>query len=90
MRQEMAATAHTCQPKVVQCPTLRSHLGVVRQIHQLRVGCATILSAILLDETVKLLPLAGKREIACIAFHYDWEIHLPFFLFVRDSSFFAD
>lgn len=86
----MAATALACQSEVIERAALCRQLGVVREIHQLRIWGASLLAAILLDETVKLLPFAGKREIACIAADWNWEIHLPFFLFVRDSSFFAD
>jgi hypothetical protein len=71
----MTTAALTCQPKVIECPTLRRHLGLGREVHELRVGSTAILTAILLDEAVKLLPLAGEREVARIALHDDWEIH---------------
>jgi len=71
----MATAALTRESKVVQRPTLRSHLGLGGQIHELGIGSTAILAAILLDETVEFLPLAGEREIARIALHNDWEIH---------------
>ena len=71
----MTAAALTCQPKVIECPTLRRHLGLGREVHELRIGSTAILTAILLDETVKLLPLSGEREIARIALDWNWEIH---------------
>jgi hypothetical protein len=73
----MTTAALSRQPKVVECSTLRSHLGLRREIHQLRVGSTAFLTAILLDETEKLLPLAGEREVARIALHNDWKVHLP-------------
>ena len=71
----MATAALTRKSKVVQRPTLRSHLGLGGQIHELGIGSTAILAAILLDETVEFLPLAGEREIARIALDWNREIH---------------
>ena len=75
MCQQMTTAALSRQPKVVECSTLRSDLGLRGEVHQLRVGSTAFLATILLDETEKLLPLAGEREVARIALHNDWKVH---------------
>jgi hypothetical protein len=86
----MPTAALSRQSEIIQCPTLRSDLGLGREVHQLGGGGTAILVTVLLDEAVELLPLAGEREVARVAAHNNREIHLLSFLFVRDSSFFAD
>jgi hypothetical protein len=63
------------QTEIIESPTLGRELGVVREIHELRIGSAAIGAAILLDETIELLPLAGDRQIARITTNGNREIH---------------
>ena len=63
----MPTAALSRQSEIIQCPTLRSDLGLGREIHQLGGGGAAILVTVLLDEAIELLPLAGDGEIAGIA-----------------------
>lgn len=71
----MPTTAFSRQSKIVECASLSRHLGIVSEIHDLRVGCATLLAAIGLDETLILLPLTGDGEVAGIAADRNREIH---------------
>jgi len=71
----MTATAFTCQSELIQGSTLCSQLGVIRQVHQLRVRCAALLTTVLLDKAQELLPLTGNREVACVAADRNREIH---------------
>ena len=75
MRQQMTAATLAGQSKVVQRPTLGRELGVIGEVHQLGVRCTSLGAAVLLNQTVKLLPLAGDGEIAGIAADRNWEIH---------------
>jgi len=70
----MTTTTFACQSQVIHRPTFRRHLRVCCQIHQLRVR-TSILTAILLDQAKKLLPLSGDREITGIALDWQREIH---------------
>ena len=71
----MPTTALPSQPKVVECAALSRHFGIVGEIHDLRVRCATLLAAIGLDETLVLLPLTGDGKVAGIAADRNREIH---------------
>ena len=76
----MTAAALAGQSKVIQCPTLGRELGVVGEVHELRVRCTSLGAAVLLNQTVKLLPLAGDGEIARIAFDRDRKVHCETFI----------
>lgn len=71
----MPTTTLTCKTEIIERSTLSRYVCARCEIHQFRVRSATICTTIVLDQSVKLLPLTGDREVAGITLDRNREIH---------------